>query len=397
MAQLSSENTILATETKKIKINGGLSTNLRQENEGGGGISLSMLLNAGNVVWQTTRLISGTNELTFGASGFAQTNTNYGGRVIVPDARSAEVSGFGFYKRNLTHWLLEGGLRIDQRWLSTFQTLQLNAGTNGPGLGTSILPFSRSWQAMNASAGSTFRAAQWLSFRGSVSTGFRPGNLAELSSNGLHEGSLRWEIGLPIAKIEQNLNGEFSLLMKSKFLNASASVYRNHFWNYIYLAPTGLEYFGFKIYHFQQTDATLKGGELQLDWTLPGTPLEMQSSFSLISAKKGDGNYLPFISANKLAHDFKFHLQPAGNVTHAVIRLGGAYSLAQQHPAEFETQTPAYFLLNAGATLTIKKMDFALSGNNLLNKVYYDHLSRFKYYGIYNMGRNVVLSVYFKF
>ena len=34
-----------------------------------------------------------------------------------------------------------------------------------------------------------------------------------------------------------------------------------------------------------------------------------------------------------------------------------------------------------------------LSANNLLNEKYFDHLSRYKNEGIYNMGRNFVVKL----
>ena len=70
---------------------------------------------------------------------------------------------------------------------------------------------------------------------------------------------------------------------------------------------------------------------------------------------------------------------------------------AQDHPAEFETPTGAYWLLNAGINGNWQTKDrtfiFSITGNNLLNRNYYDHLSRFKEYGIHNIGRNIIVHL----
>jgi iron complex outermembrane receptor protein len=70
---------------------------------------------------------------------------------------------------------------------------------------------------------------------------------------------------------------------------------------------------------------------------------------------------------------------------------------AQDHPAEFETPTDAYWLLNAGINGNWQTKDrtfiFSITGNNLLNRNYYDHLSRFKEYGIHNIGRNIIIHL----
>jgi iron complex outermembrane receptor protein len=260
-----------------------------------------------------------------------------------------------------------------------------------------ILPFNKFYNAFNFSAGTGFDFTKSLSLKLNASTGYRPGNLAELSSNGLHEGSLRWEIGKPDSKTERNLNLEGSLNYNHPSLRASISVYRNHFWNYIFLNPTGTEFFGFGIYRYEQTDATLEGGEANVNWNPFESPIEIASSYSMIKATKEDGSYLPFIPANKLNTEIKFHLKSGLRFSNPVFRVGGNYVFEQNHPAEFETSTSDYFLLNAGLTSDWKKMNLSLACNNLLNKTYYDHLSRFKYYGIANMGRNVVLAINYKF
>ena len=63
-----------------------------------------------------------------------------------------------------------------------------------------------------------------------------------------------------------------------------------------------------------------------------------------------------------------------------------------------ETATPAYVLLgaSAGTDLVIRgktRLSLYLIGNNLTDQVYMPHLSRLKYIGVANMGRNVVLKV----
>ena len=69
----------------------------------------------------------------------------------------------------------------------------------------------------------------------------------------------------------------------------------------------------------------------------------------------------------------------------------------QTHPAQFETPTSGYVLLNAGFNCSwetnARKITFSIIANNLLNENYFDHLSRFKDYGIHNIGRNIVMHI----
>lgn len=392
-AHVNSENTYYRG-SKKFKLNGGFISNLRMEDEGGGGISLSMLLNTLNVLGQITVPVGDGGEWSYGVNAMMQTNTNFGSRIIVPDALTGEFAAFSFFKQSIRRWLIEGGIRYDYRFIGTYATSNLNViGNDSPT--EDIVPFNRFYNALNVSAGVGYHIAKPLQLRINVSSGYRPGNLAELSSNGLHEGTLRWEIGLPRAKIEQNFNAEVSAIYQTSHFRASVSAYRNHFIHYFYLQGTGLEYYGFGIYHYQQSNATLRGGEADVEWNPNGTPIELQASYSMIDARKEDGSYLPFIPANKNSWELRWHLADGHEFSQSLIGIGGTYVWAQDHPAAFETSTPAYFLLNARVATQWHKFKLSLTGNNLLNRHYYDHLSRFKYYGIANMGMNIVAGISF--
>jgi iron complex outermembrane receptor protein len=376
--------------SQKIKLNAGFLSNLRQEDEGGGGISLSMLLNSFSLLAQAEQSLSGRSELVSGLNFFAQSNKNYGGRVIVPDALIGDASAFSLYRLTGKTFLFEGGFRYNFKFIGTYATNSLNViGNESPS--TDIVPFNQTYHVFNATAGTTIHITEEFDFKANGSSGYRPGNLAELSSNGLHEGTLRWEIGKPDAKIEKNVNIEGSLLFSRGNVRTSVSLYRNRFFNYIYLAPTGQEYFGFQIYRFQQSDATLQGGEVEAEWNPLESALSLLASYSFISAKKDDRSYLPFIPANKINGEVKFRKNVSS------MAVGGTYVFEQNRPAEFESYTPGYFLLYTVASATWKKTRWSLTCNNLLNKTYYDHLSRLKYYGVYNMGRNVVLGVTIQF
>ena len=167
------------------------------------------------------------------------------------------------------------------------------------------------------------------------------------------------------------------------------------FRNYIYLSPTGNQLYGFDIYRFLQGNANLYGSEITLH-IKPLKQITFESSFSNVTGKLASGKYLPFIPANKLVADFVFK--------HKAIlewKTGIDYVFAQKNAADFETSTAKYWLLHTSLSLTRQLANrlvrFGLNGNNLLNKVYYDHLSRFKYFGIYNTGLNIAASINISF
>lgn len=381
---LSSENTLTLAHSK-LELNGGMHSNLRLENEGGNHISLNMFLNTFTYNARWFKDVGHNTELILGNESQYQLNTNYGSRVIIPDAGLFETSVSGYLKKKWSHVDFESGISVNRRHLNTKYTKNMDYSSG------EIYPFKKWYTSLNGNAGISINTTKAWNIKFNASTGYRAANLAELSSNGLHEGTFRYEIGNPKMKVEQNLNLETNLSYEGPIVDFYSAVYLNIFRNYIYLSPTGTELYGFDIYRFLQGNARLYGGEISLHLK-PLKMLAVETSFSTVTGKLGSGKYLPFIPANKLVADVVFR-----SVKNFTFRTGAYFYSAQDHPGDFETSTPAYWLLHISMSYSIHRkaqdITVTLAGDNLLNKTFYDHLSRFKYFGIYNMGRNVYASV----
>ncbi|MFM2225088.1 MAG: hypothetical protein RJA07_1290 [Bacteroidota bacterium] len=404
---LSSINTKQINEKNTAIIKAGIISNLRQEQEGGNRISLNMLLNTYSLSAQINRRMQSHANLIYGVSSFYQTNKNLGSRIIVPDAHTLESSAFAVFKKYFSNYqnYVEAGLRYDVRSITTlFSDSILNNG---------MPAFTKTKGSLNGSVATNIWAIKKIILvQANVGSGYRSGNLAELSSNGLHEGTSRWEVGNPDLKIEQNINSEIGLriftinkyVKQNNKLNLDFSInaFHNQFYNYIYLAPTPHQYYGFTIYNYVQSNATLQGSEIIMNAMLNNITHQQQlffkSEFSYLQAKKADGTYLPFIPASKFYNEIKL----TSHVNQFVL-LGITNVLAQNKPAVFETATPAYYTINAAIGKEWKKdgsqkiYSLSITGTNLTDTKYFDHLSRFKYYGIYNIGRNIMVNFSIKF
>ena len=395
---LSSQNKI-SLKNSSLDVNLGLQSNLRLEDEGDKHISLNMLLSTflWHVMWN--KQLNSNTELILGNNSQFENNTNYGSRSIIPDANLMESGFSAFIKSKTAKLVFEAGLGFSVRNIHTFET---------PGVNTRdkpIAPFNKSLPSLNGSIGFALNPGNSWNVKTNIGTGFRSGNLAELSSDGLHEGTLRYEIGDPDLKIEQNVNSEISVNYSSRYFQFSLAAYLNHFINYIYLAPTGTQYLGFDVFRYEQSDANLYGSESMLAINFPFYErLRFETNFSTVIGKLPDGIYLPFIPPAKWTQQLQFKFEDARLPDGQGRRLNNVSffamaeeHFAQDHPAEFETPTDAYWLLNAGinGNWQTKKRTFIISvtGNNLLNTNYYDHLSRFKEYGIHNIGRNIIVHL----
>jgi iron complex outermembrane receptor protein len=384
-----SQNTFFLPHSR-LKLNAGFQSNLRMEDEGGGQISLNMHLLSGleNLRWEKDVKPNITfvcnQQFTF------TNNTNYGGRIIIPDANLVEGNVSGYFKFFLHKFILEAGAGTNYKYIKTFQTSYLNAP------GETMQPFSRQKITGNLMAGFAYNPFSWLTFKSNSATGFRAPNLAELSANGLHEGVYRYEIGDPNLKLEQNLNVDITGECTRKHWFLSASGYYNHFFNYVYLAPTTEKFYGFPVFRYRQQNATLRGGEFFATFK-PIKEIQWKNGFTLTRGTLANGSNLPFIPAYKFTSAIRFEKSISHKINNLYIEPEFIYILAQQKPAQFETNTPAYFLINfsSGITIPTQKGDWkmGISATNLTNKAYYDHLSRLKYYGLYNQGRNIVFSL----
>jgi len=388
---LSSQNKI-SLKNSSLDVNLGFQSNLRLEDEGDNHISLNMLLTTflWHVMWN--KQLTSNTELILSNNSQFENNTNYGSRIIIPDANMMESDLSAFIKNKKRKFVLEAGVGFSIRNIHTFET----PGVNTPG--KSITPFDKTLPGLNGSAGVAWNPNSNWNLKANIGTGFRSGNLAELSSDGLHEGTLRYEIGDPNLKIEQNINSEISVNYSSRYFQFSVATYLNHFLNYIYLARTGTQYLGFDVFRYEQFDANLYGSESMLAVNFPFYErLRLETNFSIVTGELPGGTYLPFIPPAKWTQQLHLKFENGTRLNNIFFFVMSEEHFAQEHHAEFETPTNAYWLLNAGVNgnwqTKSRTFIFSITGNNLLNRNYYDHLSRFKEYGIHNIGRNIIIHL----
>lgn len=387
---LNSQNTF-RLKSSILKLNIGVQSNSRREDEGGGQISLNMhLVSALQKLHWEKEVNSRITFVTDQQFSFIN-NTNYGGRIIIPDANMIEGSAGGYMKISLDKLIIETGIGVSVKNIKTYETRTLNSA------GKEIQPFQRNNFTGNLMLGIVYTLSDHLLLKTNTSTGYRAPNLAELSSNGIHEGVYRFEIGDPGMRMERNLNTDLTAEYSAKQLVLSASVYYNRFFDYIYLAGTNQSYFGFPVFRYRQQGARLYGGEFAAN-IKPRLlkAIELKESFTVTNGLLDDNTYLPFIPAYKLNSSVKVkNVLRRKKMTY--IEPEVQYFFKQSRPAQFETATPGYLLINIYSGMEVISVrgnwTLGLTCKNLANRKYADHLSRLKYYGLNNEGINFVFSV----
>ncbi len=328
-------------------------------------------------------------ELTLGTQGQIQGNENEGGRILVPNADINEFSGFAYLKKNFEKFLFEGGARYDFKKIETTEM-------GIPGDEAYFAMIDKDYSTFNgAIGGSFFPDKNWI-IKINAASGYRSPNLAELASNGVHEGTTRYEIGDANLESEQNIQGDLGITFVSEFVKVSASGFYNHIQNFIYLNQTTEMIDINTVYRFIQEDANLYGGEFSLD-IKPNDWLDLSGSFSTVIGKKKDESYLPFMPADKIIAGARFNLPDMPSIKNIFISFNTRTYLEQNRNAVNETSTPGYTLLDAGigGTFAVGSVPITatINATNILGEVYINHLSLLKPLGVNDMGRNISLSL----
>jgi iron complex outermembrane receptor protein len=378
-----SSKTTLFFSKSKLDLNFGFTYNDRKEFEDNiKNAALHMKLKTINYDTKYTLPQLGKFETIVGIQGMNQTNTNYGEELLIPDATTNDVGVLATSHIHFDKIDLQLGARFDNRTINIKNS------------------FNKSFNSFNGAAGIKTNLLDKITLRLNLASGFRAPNLAELASDGIHEGTNRYEIGNPDLESEQNFQTDLSIELKNEHIEVFANVFYNKVNQYIFLSPNGDFVNGDPVYVYLQENANLFGGEFgfhyhphPLDW------LHLQSSFETVTGKQENDTYLPLIPANTINNTLRVefstnHLEKS----YAFITL--RTKLAQNNISQFETITDGYSLLSAGfgATTNLfhKQLSFNLSANNILNKVYINHLSRLKPDGIANMGRNFTLGLTYR-
>jgi iron complex outermembrane receptor protein len=327
-----------------------------------------------------------------GIQGMNQKNENFGEEVLIPDAITNDIGLLATSHIHFEKSDIQLGLRFDNRSIKGEETGIL--GEEGY-----IAQLDRNFNSFNAALGYRIDLLKNFIGRINIASGFRAPNLAELTSNGIHEGTNRFEIGNPNLKNENNLQTDIALEYNSQHFEFFANGFYNSISDYIFIEPNGEFVDNNPVYNYIQQNATLYGGEIgfhfhphPLDW------LHVQSSFESVTGQLDNDDYLPLIPANKLSNTLRIEY----NNSQKWIKKGYAFITLntifdQNKVATFETSTEGYNLLNAGfgASLNIFKQDMELvvTALNILNEDYISHLSRLKVDNISNIGRNINIGL----
>ena len=352
----------------------------------------------------------------------AQQSLNKGIEFLVPEYRLFDAGAFIVAKKTIGKLDISGGVRIDTR-SETADALYLNAAgfktsSGDPKAKQRFTAFSTNFGGISGSIGASWLVSEnWLT-KLNLSRGFRAPNIDELSSNGVHEGTIRYEIGNPALKPENSLQLDYELGYNTEHVSARLNLFANTISNYIYshklssvLGGDSIQT-GYPAFRFDAGNVQMAGGEASIDiHPHPLDWLHFENSLSYVYSRllnqPDSTRYLPFTPAPKWISELRATLNDKGKLfRNTFISFGIEHEFKQDKiysAYNTETITDAYTLINAsmGTDIVWKKhtlFSLYINGTNLGDIAYQSHLSRLKYapvnnatgrMGVFNMGRNI--------
>jgi iron complex outermembrane receptor protein len=378
---------------------------------------------------------SGGWEATLGINGMYQSNTNKGTEFIIPDYDQFEIGPFILATKSINKLDLSAGVRFDNR---IYKNDEMYARSN-PETGFDMivnLPdtamadkrfyvYNHTFTGISASLGAAYNFTRKFLVKANIARGFRAPNIAEISANGVHRGTLIYQIGNTDFKPEFTIQEDFGISYRSDHISGDLDLFNNNISNYIFnrklvnhLGQDSIISSGNQTFKYQQAKAQLYGWDANLD-IHPYDWFHFENSISVTYAFNKGGNgievtdssrYMPFIPPLHTNTELRVNLKSiTKHISSFYFKVGMEYYARQGkvYLAEnTETPTPGYFLFSAGAGADFTNSEgrilasINILGNNITDAGYQSHLSRLKYFedhpenssgrnGIYNMGRNL--------
>lgn len=341
----------------------------------------------GEVVWEHVRVNSFKGSI--GINGIYQGNT-YEGRFFIPNFRKIWGGVFWIesWKSKSGRLELEAGARFDKFYQRAYMWQ-----------GDSIISPIHNYENLSGTLGGNYRVNEQLTLRSNIGTAWRPPNINELYSNGLHHGAASIEVGDSTLVTEKALNVNAAVEYTGKKLSVALDVYYNIIDDFIYLKPTLVPTLtikgAFPTFVHDQVDAHLRGFDLTVNYALT-KELELSSKASILRAlNRSTNEFLVMMPADRLTNSIAYNFKDGKHLKKGYVSLSVLTVFKQTRTPENSDYAPPpdgynVVSLAAGMDIPMKRnaISIGISVNNLLNERYRDYMNRFRYFTD-EMGRNI--------
>ncbi len=405
----------------RLKLNLGFQENVRREfgnpeEPGEEELHFNLQTLSYNLQWQFPEVKEWHTSI--GVNGMQQTNHNKGEEVLIPEYNLFDLGAFIYTQRFFDKATLSGGIRFDNR--------SVHSKSFSEGSDLKFEAFNRNFSNFSGSIGISYEPVSEFTLKANIARGFRAPSLAELASNGTHEGTNRYEYG------DRNLDSETSLQLDGGIeldfdhFHVNITGFFNQINDFVYYRSLQSVFGGDSLvqvdnedvpaFQFEQQDTRLAGLEASIDiHPHPVHWLHFENSFSFVNGRFNrpiDGSRnLPLVPPARWNSELRANIPKTGRAfQNLYAKFEASTVFDQDRPfTAYDTETPTsgYTLFNAGLGSDIhhKKgilFSIHLAVTNITDKAYQNHLSRLKYTatnlltgreGVFGMGRNFLIKL----
>lgn len=410
-------NSTLQLGKDRLELDLGFQRNIREELSfpGAHGISpelagtnlaLGLYLNTYTANLRYELNLNNEHKLWFGSQWQAMQNQRDGFEFLLPVFNSYQLGFFHYQSLDISPKLaMNAGIRFDLATHAIEQHLQpiFDRGTLLPtGDFEERTPaFDRNFENFSAALGLVYKANRENHLKLNLGNSFRFPTAIELSSNGVHHGNFRHELGNRNLGMERGYQSDLTWLHQSKKLFVEVAAFYGYFTDFIYLSPTGNFSplaSGGTLWQYRQDDAIFNGFEITASYPILQN-LKIDLGADVVQNLNLNSRLpLPLTPPPSVTSTLEYNWSALfKNIDDAHIFISSRYNFQQNRTDRNERETPDSFILNAGLGFSVKAfsnpIQFNINANNILNVAYFNHISRYRLLNLPEQGRNISLSV----
>ena len=323
------------------------------------------------------------NNLIIGTQGMVQfnENTKLAEEKLVPNSTTIDNGFFGIFTKKWSSLTAQLGFRVDAR------TIQIDEVT-----------FHKNFIGFNSSAGIVYHKKASTT-RINYSSGFRAPTTYELTADGLHHGSSRYEIGNLQLKSEFAHQFDFAYEFSNEHLSFIVNPFVNMISNYISLQASDSIIENYVVYDYVQLEqAVISGGEIGFHYHPHFAHfLHFESAYSMLYTATNKETALDLIPQNRLLTSLKFTFRKINEhikINHLTLEHQ-AFEATDRFGMN-ETRSPSYQLLNIGTSSSFtwkqQQIEVNLGVKNIFNEAFIPHTSQLKNFNLSQPGRSFYIQ-----
>ena len=311
----------------------------------------------------------------------------FGEESLIPNNAYNNLGVYAFEQLELGRWNLALGGRYDFRRLRVQDDADLG-----------VVAQERTYNSVTGNLGLLYRLAQPAAIVLNVGRGYRSPTAFDLFSNGVHEGTVRFERGDSTLRNETSINTDLALRLQGKKVSAEIGGFANFIDNFIFPDPSGQTdpESGLQIFDVSQGNAELTGFEAALDYH-PVPFLHLRGTADYTRGQNTTTNApIPLIPPFRATYSARLEGGRRGWIESSYLSLGGESNVQQTRVDPEDFAPDGYTLANLAGGVVVpvggKSLAVDLQVRNVFDKAYASFLSRYKTYAL-DLGRNFIVRV----